>query len=118
MSGSVGSSTYGTLAQVLASASSLRHQYAALQEQTTTGLVSQSYSGLANVSAQVMDLTAVSDQNAAYTQSITVAQGKASAMQAALSQIGTLVSNMASSALGAVGSTSASAVTSMASQAG
>ena len=118
MSNAIGTSTYGTLAQVLASASSLRTQYATLQEQTTTGLVSQSYSGLAGVSSQVMDLNAVVTQNQAYSQSIDVAQGKAAVMQSALSHIGTLVSTMAASALGATGTTSGSSITSMAQQAG
>jgi flagellar hook-associated protein 3 FlgL len=103
---------------MLTSASSLRDQYATLQQQTTTGLVSQSYSGLAaSAVSQVMNLTALSDQNNAYTQAITQAQGKASVMQTALSQISTLVSAVASNALGITASSPASAVSSLNQQA-
>ena len=70
MSGAIGFSSYGSLDQILASTSSLRSQYATLQQQTTTGLVSQSYSGLASVSSQVMDLSATINQGKAYAQSI------------------------------------------------
>jgi flagellar hook-associated protein 3 FlgL len=118
MSSAVGTSSYSTLGLMLASASSLRDRLATLQEQTTTGLVSQSYSGLASVSSQVLDLTAATSQNNAYAQVMTQAQGKASVMQAALSQIGTMVSSMATSALGNSGTTTPSAVTTMAQQAG
>ncbi len=118
MSGTIGTSSYGTLDRILASASSLRTQYSSLQEQTTTGLISQSYSGLASASSQVIDLTALSNQNNAYLQSINQAQGKASVMQNALSQIGTLVNNMASGALSAAGSSSPGAVASLAQSAG
>jgi flagellar hook-associated protein 3 FlgL len=118
MSSTIGSSSYGTLDRMLVSASSLRDQYATLQEQTTSGLVSQSYFGLATVSSQVLDLTAESSQNTAYTQAILNAQGKASIMQNALSQLGTLVSTMASNALSVTGSSPGSAVTGMAQQAG
>jgi flagellar hook-associated protein 3 FlgL len=118
MTSAIGTSSYGTLDRMLASAGSLRDQYATLQQQTTSGLVSQSYAGLASVSSQVLDLTAATSQNDAYTHAITQAQGKASVMQNALSQLSTLVSSMATSALSVSGSTSASAVTSMAQQAG
>jgi flagellar hook-associated protein 3 FlgL len=118
MTSPIGTSSYGTLDRMLASAGSLRDQYAALQEQTTSGLVSQSYAGLASVSSQVLDLTAATSQNDAYTQAITVAQGKASVMQNALTQLGTLVSSMATSALSVTGSSPAAAITSMAQQAG
>ena len=117
MSGAIGISSYSTLDQLLASANSLNTQYATLQEQTTTGLVSQSYSGLASVSSQVMDLTAAINQGNAYTQNITQAQGQASAMQNVLSQLGTMVSNMASSALTISPSSPGSTVTSLAQQA-
>jgi flagellar hook-associated protein 3 FlgL len=117
MSGAIGFSSYGTLGQILASASSLRNQYATLQEQTTTGLVSQSYSGLASVSSQVMDLTAAINQGQAHAQSITQGQGKASVMQNVLTQLGTLVSSMAASSNALSTSTPGSAVTSLAQQA-
>jgi flagellar hook-associated protein 3 FlgL len=117
MSGTTGISSYSSLDQILASASSLSSQYATLQEQTTTGLVSQSYSGVASVSSQVMDLTATINQGNAYTQNITQAQGQASAMQNVLSELGTLVSNMATSALTISPSSPASTVTSLAQQA-
>jgi len=117
MSGTIGASTYGTLDRMLTSASSLRDQYATLQEQTTTGLISQSYSGIASNSSRVLSLSALSSQQTAYQQSITQAQGKATVMQTALSQIGTLVSTLSASALSATTSSSPSAITSMAQQA-
>jgi flagellar hook-associated protein 3 FlgL len=117
MSGTTGISSYGTLGQILASASSLRSQYAALLEQTNTGLVSQSYSGLASVSSQVMDLSATIDQGNAYTQSINQGQAKASVMQNVLTQLGTLVSQMAASSNALSASSPASTVTAMAQQA-
>jgi flagellar hook-associated protein 3 FlgL len=117
MSNSIGAGSYGTLDRMLASAGTLRDQYATLQEQTVTGQVSQSYAGLASVSSRVLDLTAATNQNAAYTQVIASAQGKASVMQDALSQLGTMVSKMASGALGVTGSASTAAVTGMAEQA-
>src|ERR1700710_715274 len=118
MSSAIGPSSYGTLDRMLASAGVLRDQYATLQQQTTTGLVSQSYAGVAGVSSQVLDLTAASSQNAAYTLSIAHGQGKASVMQSALSQLGSLVSSMASSALSATSSPAPDAVSAMAQQAG
>jgi flagellar hook-associated protein 3 FlgL len=117
MSGALGISSYSTLDQLLASDNSLNIQYAALQAQTSTGLVSQSYSGLASVSSQVLDLTATINQGNAYTQNITQAQGQASAMQNVLTQLGSLVSNMASSTLTISPSTPSSDVTSLAQQA-
>ena len=71
MSGTIGTSSYSTLSLILESAYSLRSQYSALQEQTTTGLVSQSYSGLAPVSSRVLNLEATTARNTAYTQAIT-----------------------------------------------
>ena len=94
----IGVSSYSTLDQLLATADS-RHQYATLQEQTTTGLVSQSYSDVASVSSQILDLSAAINQGNAYTQNITQAQGQASAMQNVLTQLGTIVSNMAARTL-------------------
>ena len=79
--------------------------------------MSQSYSGLASVSSQVMDLSAAINQGNAYTQNITQAQGQASAIQNVLTQLGTLVSNMASSALTISPSSPGSTVTSLAQQA-
>jgi flagellar hook-associated protein 3 FlgL len=117
MSSTTGISSYGALDQILASTSALRSQYATLQEQTTTGLVSQNYAGLGSASSQAMDLTAAINQGKAYAQSITQAQGKASAMQNVLSQIGSIVSNMSSSAGTISGSTPGSSVTAMAQQA-
>jgi flagellin-like hook-associated protein FlgL len=117
MSGAIGVSSYSTLDQLLASDNSLNTQYAALQAQTSTGLVSQSYSGLASVSSQVLDLTATINQGNAYTQNITQAQGQASAMQNVLTQLGSLVSNMAASTVTISSSTPSSTVTSLAQQA-
>jgi flagellar hook-associated protein 3 FlgL len=117
MSGITGFSSYGSLDQILASTSSLQSQYATLEEQTTTGLVSQSYSGLASVSSQVMDLTTAINQGNAYTASINQGQGQASVMQNVLTEIGTIVSNMAASSVTISASTPGSTVTSLAQQA-
>jgi flagellar hook-associated protein 3 FlgL len=117
MSGITGVSSYGSLDQILASTSSLESQYATLEEQTSTGLVSQSYSGVASVSSQVLDLTTAINQGNAYTASITQAQGQASVMQNVLTQIGTIVSNMAASSVTISASTPGSTVTSLAQQA-
>lgn len=117
MSGSIGSSTYSALDRMLAASTSLQKQTAQLQQQTTTGKVSQSYGGLASASAQILNLTAASSQATAYTQAITNAQGKASVMQNALTQMGTMVSNMAAAALGATVSTPNGTITSVAQQA-
>jgi len=118
MSGTIGTSSYGPLDLVLAGANSLRQQYANLQEQTTSGLISQSYSGLApSAVSQFMDLTAVSNQNNAYTNSITMAQGQASVMQNALTQVSSLISSVSSSALSDSGTVAAGDLTSTQQQA-
>ena len=117
MSATVGTSTYSQLDLLLAGASSLRNQYSKLQSQTTTGLVSQSYGGLATQASQVLNVAAASAENVAYAQVLTQAQGKASVMQSAITQMGSLVSTLSASALSASGTSSGSAVTSMASQA-
>jgi flagellar hook-associated protein 3 FlgL len=117
MSAPVGSSTYSALDRMLAATTSLQQQAAVLQQQTTTGKVSQSYAGLAASSAQVLNLTAASNQATAYTQSIATAQGKASAMQDALTQIGTVVTSLASAALGLTASAPSSTISSVAQQA-
>jgi flagellar hook-associated protein 3 FlgL len=100
MSGAIGSSSYGGLDRMLASTTALRDQYAVLQQQTTTGKVAQSYAGLAPQAAQIFSLTAATDRSNTYMQTIASAQGKASVMQDALSQIGTLVSSMTAGAIG------------------
>jgi flagellar hook-associated protein 3 FlgL len=117
MTAAVGGSTYGALDRMLASSTSLQTQIATLQRQTTTGKVAQSYAGLGSVSAQVLDLTAASSQAAAYTQAMTTAQGKATVMQNALTEIGSMVSTMAASTLGLTGTTQAVAVAGVAQQA-
>ena len=116
MSG-IGISSYSTLDQILSSTDSLSSQYAKLQEQTSTGLVSQSYSGIASVSAQVFDLSAAVSQSNAYTQNIAQGQGQASVMQNVLSQIGTIVSSMSASTLSITPNSPGSTVTSLAQQA-
>jgi flagellar hook-associated protein 3 FlgL len=117
MSSSISSSTYSPLELMLASTSSLQDQYNTLEEQTTTGQVSQSYAGLGGVSSQVLDLNATSTQNTAYGQAITGAQAKASAMQSALTQLQSVVSKVASQALTLTGSNPTSTVQSVAQQA-
>jgi flagellar hook-associated protein 3 FlgL len=117
MSGFIGSSTYSPLDVLLASTRSLETQQSALQEQTTTGLISQSYSGLGTSTAAVLDLQATTNASTAYSQAITTAQGKAAAMQAALSQIASMVSSMASSTLSLSGTAQSNSVDTVAQQA-
>jgi flagellar hook-associated protein 3 FlgL len=117
MSSAIAGSSYGTLDRMLASVGSLRDQFATLQQQTTTGKVAQTYEGLAAQSSQVLDLTAASTRNAAYAQSITQAQGKASVMQDALSQISIVVSSMAANVLNLSGSVTGATVDTVAQQA-
>lgn len=117
MSVSIGSSPLGTLDRVLGSMGSLRDQYGALQQQTSTGKLATSYAGLGIAAGQVMDLTASTSRVDAYTQAITTAQGRASVMQNALTQLNSVVSTMAASALTASGSDAAGAVEGIAQQA-
>lgn len=113
----VGPATYNTLSRTLEAATALQQQEAALQQQTTTGKVSQSYAGLATVSAQVLDLSAASGRLDAYATTIAAAQGKAAVTQDALTQIGALTSGLAAAALGLSGSPQPGAVDSVAQQA-
>lgn len=117
MTNSIGSSTYGSLDRMLASVDVLQTQYEVLQQQTTTGKISQSYAGLATTSSQVLDLTAASSQGAAYSQSIEYAQGKASIMQDALTQINSIANKMAAASLNLVGTSSSGTIQSVAEQA-
>ena len=117
MSDPISASSYGTLDRTLAAIKSLDSQVSTLQEQTSTGEVSQSYAGLADVSSQVLDLTAAKSRSTAYDQVISDAQGKAGVMQTVLGQIGSLVSSVSTAALGLNASTPSSTVSSVADQA-
>lgn len=117
MTSAIGPSTYGSLDRLLASAGSLQERYEVLQQQTTTGKISQSYAGLAGSVSQVLDLTVASNQSTAYTQTIATAQGKAAVMQDSLTQINAVVSQMAAQSLSLVGSSSANSVDNVAQQA-
>ena len=109
--------TYSSLDLMLAANSSFESQIGDLQQQTTTGLVSQSYAGIASVTPQVLNLQAASDASDAYTSAITAAQGKASAMQTALTQIHSMVASMAASTLTLTSSSNADTVNTVAAQA-
>ena len=98
MSGAIGSS-YGRLDPLLSDMGSLEAQYSALQQQTTSGKVSTSYAGLGTVTGQAISLQAATSQSDAYTQTITSVQNKAAVQQDALTQINTIVSTMAATAL-------------------
>ena len=106
-----------SLASVLAASASLQAQQSTLQEQSTTGLISQNYAGVGVQASQILDLSATSAQSNTYTQVITAGQGQASAMQDALGQIGTLTSAMATQALQLTDSTADLSVSSVAQQA-
>ena len=116
-SGAGGIGAANSLASILAATSNLQSQYATLQQQTTTGLISQHYAGIASQVGQVLDLTAASAQDTTYTQVISMNQGRASAMQNALGQISSLTTNMASQALQMVGANAGASVSSVAQQA-
>lgn len=113
----MGPSTYGPLDRLLASTSRLQEQLDGLQQQTTSGKASQSYSGLAPKASQVIDLTAAMKQGNAYVESIGYAQAKASVMQASLTQIQSIASKMGDAALTLTGTSSPEAVHGVAEQA-
>jgi flagellar hook-associated protein 3 FlgL len=116
MTGTIGAASYGSLASILANTSSLQTQAATLQEQTSTGDIAQNYATLPDAS-EALSLAAQAANNGAYSQAITTAQGTASAMQTALTQISSVVSSMASTALQNSGTTATGSVTAMAQQA-
>jgi len=95
----------------------LQTQYSTLQEQSTTGLISQNYAGIAPQSSQVLDLSAAASQGTTYSAVISAAQARASTMQTALGQISTLTSAMATQALQLTQSTANLSVASVAQQA-
>jgi flagellar hook-associated protein 3 FlgL len=113
----VGPSTYSTLDRLLAGVGTLRDQSATLQQQVTTGNISQDYAGLGSNSAQALDLQSASSRSTAYTSAIAYGQGKAAVMQDALTQITSVVSSMAANALTLTGSAAGSSVDAVAAQA-
>ena len=117
MSGAVSAASYGTLGLLLASTTNLKNQVSTLQEQTSTGNVSQNYAGLGTSAGQVLSFNAATVQSNAYSQAITEAQGKASTIQDVLTQIQSVVSSVASNALNVTNSTTGSGVSSVAQQA-
>lgn len=117
MSIQVGPSTYGPLDRMLATASNLQAQMDTLQQQTTTGKVAASYSGLAAQASQAIDLASALRQGDTYMQSIGYAQGKASVMQDSLTQVQALAARVSQAALTLTGSSSPDAVRGVAEQA-
>ena len=119
MSDSITSSVHAanSLASILAASAKLQTQYSTLQEQSTTGLISQNYAGIAPQSSQVLDLSAAASQGTTYSAVISAAQARASTMQTALGQISTLTSAMATQALQLTQSTANLSVGSVAQQA-
>jgi flagellar hook-associated protein 3 FlgL len=119
MSDSITSSVHAanSLASILAASAQLQTQYSTLQEQSTTGLIAQNYAGIAPQSSQVLDLSAAESHGTAFSQVISASQAKAATMQAALTQIGTLTSAMATQVLQLTQSTAALSVASVSQQA-
>jgi len=119
MSDSVTSSVHAanSLASILAASAKLQTQYSTLQEQSTTGLIAQNYAGIAPQTSQVLDLSAAASQGDTYSQVISASQAQASTMQAALTQISTLTSAMATQALSLTNSDANLSVASVAQQA-
>jgi flagellar hook-associated protein 3 FlgL len=117
MSGAVSNTAYGTLGLVLASTVNLKTQVSTLQQQVSTGDITQNYAGLGGAASQVLSFNAATAQSAAYSQSITDAQGKASVMQDVLTQIQKVVTSVASNALNVENSATGSGVTGVAQQA-
>jgi flagellar hook-associated protein 3 FlgL len=116
MSGAIGSS-YGRLDRLLSGLGSLQSQYSTLQQQTTTGKVADSYSGLGAAAGQAISLQTATSRTDAYTQTIAAVQGKAAVQQAALTQINSVVSALAAKALTLSGSNAPGAVYSVANEA-
>jgi flagellar hook-associated protein 3 FlgL len=106
-----------SLASILAASAKLQTRFSTLQEQSTTGLISQDFAGIAPQAAQVLNLSAAASQGTAYSQVISASQARASTMQTALGQIATLTTAMATQALQLTQSTAPLAVASVAQQA-
>ena len=116
MSGTI-NSTYGGLDRLLSGLGSLQSQYSTLQQQTTTGKVTDAYAGLGAAAGQAISLQTATSQADAYTQTIATLQAKAAVQQTTLTQINSVVSAMAASALTLSGSNAPGAVDSVASEA-
>ena len=101
----------------LAAISSLQDQLSTLNQQSSTGKIADSYAGLADTSSRVLDLTATQTRATGYDQVISNAQGKAEVMQNVLTQIGSVVGNVATSALSLAATASDNTITTVAQQA-
>lgn len=116
MSGTIGSS-YGRLDRLLSGLGSLQSQYSTLQQQTTTGKVADAYAGLGGAAGQVISLQMATSQSDAYTQTIATLQAKAAVQQTTLTQINSVVSALAASALTLSGTNAPGLVATVANQA-
>lgn len=116
MSGTIGSS-YGRLDRLLSGLGSLQSQYSTLQQQTTTGKVADAYAGLGAAAGQAISLQTATSRSDAYTQTIATLQAKAAVQQTTLTQINSVASALAASALTLSGSNAPGLVATVANQA-
>jgi len=92
-----GATDVGTLAQATSNTELIQQRIDQLTEETSTGLLSQTYGGLGSGAPQALDLTAQLAQNATYQTNVNQASTIATATQTALGQIESLASTFASS---------------------
>lgn len=116
MSGTIGSS-YGRLDRLLSGLGSLQSQYSTLQQQTTTGKVADAYAGLGAAAGQAISLQTATSRSETYTQTIATLQAKAAVQQTTLTQINSVASALAASALTLSGSNAPGLVATVANQA-
>jgi flagellar hook-associated protein 3 FlgL len=92
-----GATDIGTLSQASANTELIQQRIDQLTEETSTGLLSQTYGGLGSGASQALDLTAQLAQNATDQTNVNQATTIATATQDALGQIETLASTFAQS---------------------
>jgi len=92
-----GATDIGTLNQATANTELTQQRIDQLTEETSTGLISQTYDGLGAGAAQALNLTAQLSQNTTLQANVSQAVSIASATQNALGQIQTLASSFAQS---------------------
>jgi flagellar hook-associated protein 3 FlgL len=119
MSGSVSgvdASNYSVIAELTANASATRAELDTLTEQSSTGLVSQTYAGLGASASVSLDLNPEIAQMNTWQSNINAVQGNMQVTQTAVSEISSIASSFASQ-LNTLDSTDSQAVDALASSA-
>ncbi|MGH7188532.1 MAG: flagellin [Acetobacteraceae bacterium] len=111
--GGVGSANYPQLSELIANATGLRQQLATLTEQSSSGLVAETYAGLGSGASVSLDLNPEISQMTTWQNNINAAQGRMGVTQTAVGQLSSIASNFAAE-LNTVGTADPSAVTSVA----